>query len=253
MLKKYKYPLLFVAAILLSYLTNTFLYQRDSTGPHLATLFLVLCTIILLNCKHWLPAVAGFIITLIFSLEVGYFTEFHERISAGVLYSALETNNSEATLMLGHYLYSIILPALCISVLIFICFRRKRLRLPRWFTLSPVFIFGFLMISLLREVIWNTVIYPLISAKTLMNWGRISARNFLLSPEILCMFPPLLSAMTSIRRIILTGNQTGCWRLPENHRINSSSLSSENHHLRPDIISTGIPKKQHRKWNAFSG
>lgn len=66
MLKKYKYPLLFVAAILLSYLTNTFLYQRDSTGPHLATLFLVLCTIILLNCKHWLPAVAGFIITLIF-------------------------------------------------------------------------------------------------------------------------------------------------------------------------------------------
>lgn len=153
MLKKYKYPLLFVAAILLSYLTNTFLYQRDSTGPHLATLFLVLCTIILLNCKHWLPAVAGFIITLIFSLEVGYFTEFHERISAGVLYSALETNNSEATLMLGHYLYSIILPALCISVLIFICFRRKRLRLPRWFTLSPVFIFGFLMISLLREVI----------------------------------------------------------------------------------------------------
>ncbi|MBT0381380.1 phosphoethanolamine transferase [Morganella morganii] len=153
MLKKYKYPLLFVAAMLLSYLTNTFLYQRDSTGPHLATLFLVLCTIILLNCKHWLPAVAGFIITLIFSLEVGYFTEFHERISAGVLDSALETNNSEATLMLGHYLYSIILPALCISVLIFICFRRKRLRLPRWFTLSPVFIFGFLMISLLREVI----------------------------------------------------------------------------------------------------
>lgn len=55
MLKKYKYPLLFVAAMLLSYLTNTFLYQRDSTGPHLATLFLVLCTIILLNCKHWLP------------------------------------------------------------------------------------------------------------------------------------------------------------------------------------------------------
>ena len=47
MLKKYKYPLLFVAAILLSYLTNTFLYQRDSTGPHLATLFAGLSAIII--------------------------------------------------------------------------------------------------------------------------------------------------------------------------------------------------------------
>ncbi|MEM8107945.1 sulfatase-like hydrolase/transferase, partial [Morganella morganii subsp. sibonii] len=153
MLKKYKYLLLFVTIMLLSYLTNTFLYQRDSSTPHLATLFLVLCTIILLNSKHWLPATAGFIITLVFSLEVGYFTEFHERISAGVLDSALETNNSEATLMLGHYLYSIISPALCISVLIFICFRRKKLSLPRWFKLSPLVVFSFLTISLLREVI----------------------------------------------------------------------------------------------------
>lgn len=153
MLKKYKYLLLFVTIMLLSYLTNTFLYQRDSSAPHLATLFLVLCTIILLNSKHWLPATAGFIITLVFSLEVGYFTEFHERISAGVLDSALETNNSEATLMLGHYLYSIIAPALCISLLIFICFRRKKLSLPRWFKLSPLVVFSFLTISLLREVI----------------------------------------------------------------------------------------------------
>ncbi|HAE77863.1 MAG TPA: hypothetical protein DCG73_08535 [Morganella sp. (in: Bacteria)] len=153
MLKKYKYLLLFVTIMLLSYLTNTFLYQRDSSVPHLATLFLILCTIILLNSKHWLPATAGFIITLVFSLEIGYFTEFHERISAGVLDSALETNNSEATLMLEHYLYSIISPALCISVLIFICFRRKKLSLPRWFKLSPLVVFSFLTISLLREVI----------------------------------------------------------------------------------------------------
>lgn len=108
---------------------------------------------ILLNSKHWLPAVAGFIITLFFSLEVAYFTEFHERISAGVLDSALETNNSEATLMLGHYLYSILLPAVCVSVLIFICVRKRKITLPRWFKLSPVIIFIFLMISLLREVI----------------------------------------------------------------------------------------------------
>lgn len=153
MLKKYKYLLLFVTIMLLSYLTNTFLYQRDSSVPHLATLFLILCTIILLNSKHWLPATAGFIITLVLSLEIGYFTEFHERISAGVLDSALETNNSEATLMLEHYLYSIISPALCISVLIFICFRRKKLSLPRWFKLSPLVVFSFLTISLLREVI----------------------------------------------------------------------------------------------------
>lgn len=153
MLKKYKYPLLFIAIMLLSYLTNTFLYQRDSTGPHLATLFLILCTLILLNSKYWLPAIAGFIITLIFSLEVAYFTVFREKISIGVLDSALETNNSEATLMLGHYLYSILLPALCISVLIFVCFRRRKRVFPRWFTLSPVIIFSFLMISLLREVI----------------------------------------------------------------------------------------------------
>lgn len=153
MLKKYKYLLLFVTIMLLSYLTNTFLYQRDSSVPHLATLFLILCTIILLNSKHWLPATAGFIITLVFSLEIGYFTEFHERISAGVLDSALETNNSEATLMLEHYLYSVISPALCISVLIFICFRRKKLSLPRWFKLSPLVVFSFLTISLLREVI----------------------------------------------------------------------------------------------------
>lgn len=153
MLKKYKYPAIFIAIMLLSYLTNTFLYQRDSTAPHLATLLLVLCTIILLSSKHWLSAITGFIITLVFSLEVGYFAEFHERISAGILDSALETNNSEATLMLGHYLYSIILPALGISILIFIFFRRKKIMLPRWFKLSPVIVFSFLMISLLREVI----------------------------------------------------------------------------------------------------
>ncbi|MDA6647739.1 hypothetical protein OSL00_24635, partial [Escherichia coli] len=82
---------------IMSYLVNTFIYKRDSTAPHLATLALFLCTFILLNNTKWYSVITGFIITLIFSLEVAYFAEFHEKISTGVIDSGMETNSSEAS------------------------------------------------------------------------------------------------------------------------------------------------------------
>ncbi|KJF77068.1 hypothetical protein UA45_15075 [Morganella morganii] len=104
--------------MIMGYLINTFIYKRDSTAPHLATLALFLCTLILLNSKTWFSVITGFIITLIFSLEIAYFAEFHEKISTGVIDSGIETNSSEASAMLGHYVFSILLPSLVVSLLI---------------------------------------------------------------------------------------------------------------------------------------
>ncbi|WP_220730839.1 phosphoethanolamine transferase [Morganella morganii] len=152
-MKKYKYPVIMIALIIMSYLVNTFIYKRDSTAPHLATLALFLCTFILLNNTKWYSVITGFIITLIFSLEVAYFAEFHEKISTGVIDSGMETNSSEASAMLGHYIFSILLPAIAVSLLITIFFRKKTLVLPRWFKISPLIVCVFLLISLVREAI----------------------------------------------------------------------------------------------------
>lgn len=152
-MKKYKYPAIMIALIIMSYLVNTFIYKRDSTAPHLATLALFLCTFILLNNKKWFSVVTGFIITLIFSLEVAYFAEFHEKISTGVIDAGMETNSLEAPAILGHYIFSILLPAIVISLLITGFFRKKTLALPRWFKISPLVVCVFLLISLTREVI----------------------------------------------------------------------------------------------------
>lgn len=152
-MKKYKYPAILIILMIMSYLINTFIYKRDSTAPHLATLALFLCTLILLNSKTWFSVITGFIITLIFSLEIAYFAEFHEKISTGVIDSGIETNSSEASAMLGHYVFSILLPSLVVSLLITFFFRKKTLTLPRWFKISPLIVCVFLLISLAREAI----------------------------------------------------------------------------------------------------
>lgn len=152
-MKKYKYPAIMIALIIMSYLVNTFIYKRDSTDPHLATLALFLCTFILLNNTKWYSVITGFIVTLLLSLEIAYFAEFHEKISTGVIDSGMETNSSEASAMLGHYIFSILLPAIVVSLMITIFFRKKTLVLPRWFKISPLVICVFLLISLAREAI----------------------------------------------------------------------------------------------------
>lgn len=150
------YFLLFIFLLVMTYVINLVVFKRDSSGPHISTLSLLIFCTLLLKSKNKIYMFAGAIITFILLLEIFYFLVFKERVSAGVLDSIVETNSKEAYLMLYHYIFSIIVPSI-LSVVFIVFILNKLLKTPPsfLFRISPILLYLILSASIATEFISN--------------------------------------------------------------------------------------------------
>jgi heptose-I-phosphate ethanolaminephosphotransferase len=83
--KYYKYFLSIIIGIALAYLLNSFIFQKDSSIPHLSTFAFLLSIFILIKEKNKILNGIGGILLLFLIIQINYSLIFGERVSVSVL------------------------------------------------------------------------------------------------------------------------------------------------------------------------
>ncbi len=136
--------LCFICLLGLTYCINFFIYQKDSSGPHLSTLALILLVAVTILNQHKFIRVIGYGIFFVWLLELFFIINLKDNIPISVLNSMVETNSQEAIPMLLHYFIRLFLPA--IIIMGFIRYGQKKLfpnkKLAIWLLVLPLGIYG---------------------------------------------------------------------------------------------------------------
>ncbi len=139
----YKYILTIISGLILSYILNLSIFQKDSTIPHLSTFALLLSIFILIKEKSKTLISIGSLILFFLILQTAYSLIFGERVSVSVLDSFIETNKEESLSMAGHLFFIMLLPSLVVTTALFFLIRKKtkNIQYHMIFKILPVFIF----------------------------------------------------------------------------------------------------------------
>ncbi|PHM63667.1 phosphoethanolamine transferase [Xenorhabdus ishibashii] len=139
----YKYILTIVIGLGLTYPLNTLIFQKDSSIPHLSTLALLLSIFLLIKEKNRVLTSIGGILLFFLIIQINYSLIFNERISVSVLDSFIETNKKELLSMTGHLFFTMLLPSITITIVLFylIARRTKSIHYHISFKALPIFIF----------------------------------------------------------------------------------------------------------------
>ncbi|WP_244182438.1 phosphoethanolamine transferase [Xenorhabdus beddingii] len=132
-----------VGALGLSYPLNLFIFQKDSSIPHLSTFALLLSIFLLIKEKNKILISTGTTLLFFLVIQINYSFVFGERVSVSVLDSFIETNEKESLSMAGHLFFIMLLPSLVVTLALFYLIRRKTKNIKFHITLKvlPVFIF----------------------------------------------------------------------------------------------------------------
>lgn len=139
---------IFVFLLILAYITNTIILGSDSRLPHFSTLATFIFIFYLINSNSKIKLLLASIILFFIALELCYFFIFGERVSTGVLNSIVETNIIESKSMLFHYLFSIIIPAIILSLLLIYIIKNKLPANPQFKILTLALYLLFLAFSI---------------------------------------------------------------------------------------------------------
>ncbi|MBG6240803.1 MAG: hypothetical protein EKE20_01855 [Candidatus Symbiopectobacterium sp. Dall1.0] len=152
--------ILFFVLLAAAYAINVFIYNKDSSTPHLSTLSLLIAIISLINSGVVSFIAVGVVFLFLLMLEIFYTLVFGERISVSVLSSIVESNQKEAFLMTLHYFFTLFLPAILITCFFTFFFKVKikKIRLPIWFKLTPVFLYSMTAYSA-SSTLLNSFVY----------------------------------------------------------------------------------------------
>ncbi|WP_323858860.1 phosphoethanolamine transferase [Xenorhabdus doucetiae] len=139
----YKYIFTILAALGLSYILNLFIFQKDSSIPHLSTFALLLSILLLIKRKNIILISIGSLLLFFLIIQINYSLIFGERISASVLDSFIETNKEESLSMAGHLFFTMLLPSLVVTIILFYLIRKNKnnIRYHMAFKVFPIFIF----------------------------------------------------------------------------------------------------------------
>ncbi|MEG0278815.1 MAG: phosphoethanolamine transferase [Morganella sp. (in: enterobacteria)] len=154
-MKNKKHIILILLILAVVYIINAHIYKRNSTDPHLSSFGFVFLFLALLNSKKNIFNIIGSFLSILFFLEIFYFIEFRESLSIGILDSIVETNKTESMLMLSHYIFPIILPAILTTIAVFLIFNKNKNKLPSWFNFLPIIFYTLFVVSLSSEIISN--------------------------------------------------------------------------------------------------
>ncbi|MDC9604180.1 sulfatase-like hydrolase/transferase [Xenorhabdus griffiniae] len=139
----YKYILTILSAFGVSYLLNVFIFQKDSSIPHLSTFALILSIFLLIKRKNKILVSSGGMLLFFLIIQINYSLVFGERVSVSVLDSFVETNKKESLSMAGHLSFILILPSLVATIVLFHLIRKKSKNIQYHITFKslPVFLF----------------------------------------------------------------------------------------------------------------
>ncbi|WP_050986613.1 phosphoethanolamine transferase [Xenorhabdus nematophila] len=139
----YKYILTILSIFSLSYALNLFIFQKDSSIPHLSTFALLLSILLLIKEKNRILISIGSLLLFFLVLQINYSLIFGERVSVSVLDSFIETNKEESLSMAGHLFFIMLLPSLVVTTALFylIIKKTKNIQYHMVFKILPVFIF----------------------------------------------------------------------------------------------------------------
>ena len=108
---------LLLISVAIAYLINKLIFNVDSTLPLLSTLLLVTIYLSSFSCTIYGLVFITFL-SFLFSLELFYVINFHERFSLLVLDSVIETNPLEMVRMSSSFLPTIIIPSLLLCMIL---------------------------------------------------------------------------------------------------------------------------------------
>ncbi|WP_245737406.1 sulfatase-like hydrolase/transferase [Xenorhabdus japonica] len=139
----YKYILTIVTTLGLSYLLNFFIFQKDSSIPHISTFALLLSIFLLIKGNNKILFSTGSTLLFFLIIQINYSLFFGERISVSVLDSFVETNKKESLSMARHLFFIMLLPSLVVTIILFFLIRKKAKNIQYHivFKVSPIFIF----------------------------------------------------------------------------------------------------------------
>lgn len=119
---------LLLISVAIAYLINKLIFNVDSTLPLLSTLLLVTIYLSSFSCTIYGLVFITFL-SFLFSLELFYVINFHERFSLLVLDSVIETNPLEMVRMSSSFLPTIIIPSLLLCmILLYIRVKTKKIQ-----------------------------------------------------------------------------------------------------------------------------
>lgn len=135
---------LLLISVAIAYLINKLIFNVDSTLPLLSTLLLVTIYLSSFSCTIYGLVFITFL-SFLFSLELFYVINFHERFSLLVLDSVIETNPLEMVRMSSSFLPTIIIPSLLLCmILLYIRLKTKKYKMNNY-----IFLLVFFLLSLL--------------------------------------------------------------------------------------------------------
>ncbi|WP_242689496.1 hypothetical protein [Photorhabdus cinerea] len=139
----YKYILAIVIGLGLTYLLNPFIFQKDSSIPHLSTFSLLLSIFLLIKEKNKILNSIGGILLFFLLIQINYSLIFGERISVSVLDSFVETNKKESLSMVSHLFFIMLLPTIMVTIALFylIIKKTRNIHYHVSFKALPVFVF----------------------------------------------------------------------------------------------------------------
>ncbi len=140
----YKYILAIVIGLGLTYLLNPFIFQKDSSIPHLSTFSLLLSIFLLIKEKNKILNSIGGILLFFLLIQINYSLVFGERISVSVLDSFVETNKKESLSMVSHLFFIMLFPAIMVTIALFYLITKKtgNIHYHVSFKALPIFIFS---------------------------------------------------------------------------------------------------------------
>ena len=135
---------LLLISVAIAYLINKLIFNVDSTLPLLSTLLLVTIYLSSFSCTIYGLVFITFL-SFLFSLELFYVINFHERFSLLVLDSVIEKNPLEMVRMSSSFLPTIIIPSLLLCmILLYIRLKTKKYKMNNY-----IFLLIFFLLSLL--------------------------------------------------------------------------------------------------------
>ncbi|WP_262499855.1 hypothetical protein [Photorhabdus heterorhabditis] len=139
----YKYILAIVIGLGLTYLLNPFIFQKDSSIPHLSTFALLLSIFLLIKEKNKILNSIGGVLLFFLLIQINYSLIFSERISVSVLDSFVETNKKESLSMVSHLFFIMLLPAIIVTIALFylIIKKTRNIHYHISFKALPIFVF----------------------------------------------------------------------------------------------------------------
>ncbi|PHM38143.1 hypothetical protein Xmau_03528 [Xenorhabdus mauleonii] len=130
--------------LILSYALNLFIFQKDSSIPHLSTFALLLSIFLLIKEKNKALISIGSLLLFFLILQINYSLTFGERVSVSVLDSFIETNKKESLSMASHLFFIMLLPSSVVTIVLFYLIKKtKSIQYHITFKMFPVFIFLF--------------------------------------------------------------------------------------------------------------